>query len=79
MANVTGECHAPPGRVTRADVEALRRVLYVASSKGFDQVTRAEAAVLFSIAETTIDAPNDPAYADHFARAVANQNLSPGR
>jgi len=75
--NVTGECHAP-GRVTRADVEALRRVLYVASSEGFGQVTRAEAEVLFGIAEATIDAPNDPAFADLFARAVANHILSPG-
>jgi hypothetical protein len=75
--NVTGECHAP-GRVTKADVEALRRVLYVASSEGFGQVTRAEAEVLFTIAEATIDAPNHPAFADLFARAVANHILSPG-
>ena len=75
--NVTGECHVP-GLVTKADVEALRRVLYVASSEGFGQVTRAEAEVLFTIAEATIDAPNDPAFADLFARAVANHILSPG-
>jgi hypothetical protein len=76
-ANVTGECHAP-GRVTTADVAALRRVLHVASSEGFGQVTRAEAEVLFGIAEATIDAPNDPAFPDLFARAVANHILSPG-
>ena len=75
--NVTGECHAP-GRVTKGDVEALRRVLYVASSEGFGQITRAEAEVLFGIAEATIDAPNDPSFADLFARAVANHILSPG-
>jgi len=75
--NVTGECHAP-GRVTSADVEALRRVLYVASSEGFGQVTRAEAEVLFTVAESTIDARNDPSFADLFARAVANHILSPG-
>ena len=75
--NVTGECHAP-GRVTKADVGALRRVLHVASSEGFGQVTRAEAEVLFGIAEATIDAPNDPSFADLFARAVANHLLSPG-
>ncbi|QRN80764.1 MAG: hypothetical protein JK586_04240, partial [Nocardiopsis sp. BM-2018] len=44
--SVTGERHAP-GVVTKADVEALRRVLYVASSEGFGAVTRAEADVLF--------------------------------
>jgi hypothetical protein len=75
--NVTGKCHAP-GRVTRADVEALRRVLHVASSEGFGQVTRAEAEVLFTIAEATIDAANHPSFADLFARAVANHLLSPG-
>ena len=75
--NVTGECHAP-GRVTKADVEALRRVLYVASSEGFGQVTRPEAEVLFGIAEATIDARNDPSFPDLFARAVANHILSPG-
>ena len=75
--NVTGECHAP-GRVMKADVEALRRVLDVASSEGFGQVPRAEPEVLFSIAEATIDAPDDPAFADLFARAVADHILSPG-
>jgi len=75
--NVTGECHAL-GRVTKADVEALRHVLHVASSEGFGQITRAEAEVLFGIAEATIDAPNDPSFADLFAPAVANHILSPG-
>lgn len=68
---VTGERHAP-GVVTAADVAALRRVLFVASSEGFGAVTRAESEVLFDIADATIDAENDPAFDDLFARAVAN-------
>ena len=72
--SVTGERHAP-GVVTKADVEALRRVLYVASSEGFGAVTRAEAEVLFEIAHATVDAPNDPSFADLFSRAIGNHVL----
>ena len=73
-ASVTGEQHAP-GIVTKADVEALRRVLFVASSEGFGAVSRAEAEVLFDIADATADAGNDPAFADLFARAIGNHVL----
>ncbi len=72
--SVTGEKHAP-GVVTRADVDALRRVLFVASSEGFGAVSRAEAEVLFDIADATAEADNDPAFADLFARAVGNHVL----
>ncbi|MGJ3265691.1 MAG: hypothetical protein ACFE0R_20935 [Salinarimonas sp.] len=76
---ITGERHEP-GRVTRADVDALRRVLFVASSEGFGHVTRAEADVLFDIADATAEAQNDPSFADLFARAVGNHLLAgPGR
>lgn len=72
--SVTGERHAP-GVVTRADVDALRRVLFVASSEGVGAVSRAEAEVLFDIADETADADNDPAFADLFARAIGNHVL----
>lgn len=76
---VTGQRHEP-GRVTRADVDALRRVLFVASSEGFGHVTRAEAEVLFDIADATAEADNDPSFPDLFARAVGNHLLAgPGR
>lgn len=76
---ITGARHEP-GRVTRADVDALRRVLFVASSEGFGHVTRAEADVLFDIADATAGAENDPSFADLFARAVGNHLLAgPGR
>ena len=72
---VTGERHEP-GRVTRADVDALRRVLFVASSEGFGAVTRAEADVLFDIADATAEAFNDQSFADLFARAIGNHLLA---
>ncbi|WP_052340897.1 hypothetical protein [Salinarimonas rosea] len=76
---ITGHRHEP-GRVTHADVDAMRRVLFVASSEGFGHVTRAEANVLFDIADATADAENDPSFADLFARAVGNHVLAgPGR
>lgn len=76
---ITGERHEP-GRVTFADVQALRRVLYVASSEGFGHVTRAEAEVLMRIAEATAGADNDPSFADLYARAIGNHLLAgPGR
>lgn len=76
---ITGARHEP-GRVVRADVDALRRVLFVASSEGFGAVTRAEADILFDIADATADADNDPSFADLFARAVGNHLLAgPGR
>jgi hypothetical protein len=73
--SITGERHAP-GVVTAADVAALRRTLFVASSEGFGSVTRAEADVLFDIADATADADNDPAFDDLFARAIGNHLLS---
>lgn len=72
---ITGERHAP-GVVTGADVDALRRTLFVASSEGFGSVTRAEAEVLYDIADATAGADNDPAFDDLFARAVGNHLLS---
>ncbi|MCC5979204.1 MAG: hypothetical protein JJU21_14165 [Salinarimonas sp.] len=72
--SVTGEQHAP-GIVTKADVDALRRVLFVASSEGFGAVSRAEAEVLFDIADATADADNDPGFDDLFARAIGNHVL----
>jgi hypothetical protein len=72
---ITGEKHAP-GVVTAADVAALRRTLFVASSEGFGAVTRAEADVLFDIADATAGADNDPIFDDLFARAIGNHLLS---
>jgi hypothetical protein len=66
---ITGEDH-PAGVVTKADVEALRAVLYAAKTGTAGHVTRDEAEVLFEIAHATSRA--DPAFDELFARAIGN-------
>jgi hypothetical protein len=61
-----------PGVVTKADVEALRAVLYAAKSGTAEHVTQEEAEALFAIAHATAHAHNDPSFDDLFARAVGN-------
>jgi hypothetical protein len=70
-----GEAYEP-GRVTAADVKALRRVLYAASSEGFNSISREEAEILFDIAQQTSSASNDPSFDDLFARAIGNHVMS---
>ena len=70
---ITGEDH-PAGVVTKSDAEALRAVLYAATTGTPDHVTREEAEVLFEIAHATSQA--DPAFDDLFARAVGNHLLA---
>jgi hypothetical protein len=65
-----------PGRVTAADVKALRRVLHAASSEGFNTISREEAEILFDIAEATATADNDPSFDDLFARAIGNHLMA---
>ena len=60
------------GTVTKADVEALRSVLYAATASSAGHVTREEAETLFDIAHATADGTCDPAFDDLFARAVGN-------
>jgi len=66
---ITGQDH-PPGVVTKADVEALRAVLYAAKTGTPGHVTRGEAEVLFEIAHATSQA--DPSFDELFARAIGN-------
>jgi len=66
---IGGEDH-PPGTATKADVEALRAVLYAAKTGSAGHVTRDDAEVLFEIAHAVSKA--DPAFDDLFARAVGN-------
>jgi hypothetical protein len=61
-----------PGRVTRDEVELMRRVLYAFGGEGDVAITRAEAEVLFDINDATAGADNDPAWSDLFVKAVAN-------
>ena len=62
----------PAGVVTRADVDALRAVLYAAKTGTAGHVTREEAEALFDIAHATAQAQNDPSFDDLFARAIGN-------
>jgi hypothetical protein len=62
----------PAGVVTAADVEALRAVLYAATTGTACHVTQQEAEVLFDIAHATARAQVDPAFNELFARAVGN-------
>jgi hypothetical protein len=67
----TEEDH-PAGAVTKVDVEALRAVLYAATTGTPGHVTQEEAEVLFEIAHATSQTKVDPAFDELFARAVGN-------
>jgi hypothetical protein len=68
---IGGGDHAA-GAVTKADVEALRSVLYAATTGSLGHVAREEAEVLFNIAHATAHGTCDPAFDDLFAGAVGN-------
>ena len=61
-----------PGRVGRAEVELVRRILYAFGGDAGIAITRAEAEVLFDINDRTVEADNDPAWTDLFVKAIAN-------
>ena len=61
-----------PGRVNRAEVALLRRILYAFGGHAGIAITRTEAEVLFDINEASIDGDNDPEWTDLFVKAVAN-------
>jgi hypothetical protein len=58
------------GRITPAEVELLRRIIFAAGGSGDIAVTRHEAETLFEINDAVKGQDNDPAWADFFARAV---------
>jgi hypothetical protein len=60
------------GIVDEADVELLRRILYAYASEGNISITTAEAELLFDINDATTGKNNHPAWADLFAKALAN-------
>jgi hypothetical protein len=61
-----------PGRITRDEVDLLRRILYAFGGDGNIAITRAEAEVLLTINERAAEAPNDPSWNDLFVKAMAN-------
>lgn len=61
-----------PGKVTRAEVDLLRRILYAYGGDGNIAITKAEAEILFRINDRTEAAGNDPSWNDLFVKAIAN-------
>jgi hypothetical protein len=62
----------PRNTIRDEDVELLRRVMFAGAGTGGVSITRDEAEMLFEIADATRDSANTPAWADFFAKAVAN-------
>lgn len=60
------------GRVTEADVDMLRRVLYAFSGDQNIAITRTEAEVLFRINDATVGAQNSGEWPELFVKAIAN-------
>ena len=60
------------GRVSRAAVEILRRILYAFGGDGAVAVTKSEAEVLFDLNDATVNADNDPSWDDLFVKALAS-------
>lgn len=60
------------GRVTRAEADLLRRILYAFGGDQGIAITRAEAEVLFDINDAVAEADNDPAWLDLFVKATTN-------
>ncbi len=58
-------------RMSKQDVELLRRYLYASAGDGSIAITRDEAELLFDLHELTITADNDPSWADLFIKAIA--------
>lgn len=59
-------------RITDAEVDLIRRIIYAFGGDGQVAVTRDEADVLFDIDEALADSPPNPAWTDFFVKAVAN-------
>ena len=60
------------GRIEAADVAALRRMVFAGGGEGGVGVGRSEAEALFDIDDACRAASNHPAWADFFAKAVAD-------
>jgi hypothetical protein len=61
-----------PGRIGRAEVDLIRRILYAFGGDGNVAITHSEAEVLFDINDHTAAAENDPSWSDLFMKAIAN-------
>ena len=64
-----------PGRISKAEVDLMRRILFAAGGEANIGVTRAEAEILFVLNDRTATAANDPSWTDLFVKAIANSML----
>ncbi len=60
------------GRITGAEIDLLRRILFAFGGDGSIAVTRAEAEILFDINDACAQAPANAAWSDLFVKAIAN-------
>ena len=70
----SSEYSPEPGanRISDAEVDLLRRMLYAFGGDGHVAVTREEADILFDIDEAIANGPANPVWTDFFVKAVAN-------
>lgn len=61
-----------PGRIGRAEVDLIRRIIYAFGGDGNVAITHSEAEILFDINDHTAEAENDLEWSDLFIKAVAN-------
>lgn len=61
-----------PNVVDRGEVDLLRRILYAFGGDGNVAITRAEAEVIFTINDRTVEEMNDPSWNELFVKAMAS-------
>ncbi|MFT3730278.1 MAG: hypothetical protein QM780_02475 [Hyphomicrobium sp.] len=66
----------PAGRISDAEVDLLRRILYAFGGDGQVPMTRSEADVLFDIDEAVAGSPPNAVWTDLFVKAIANVMMS---
>jgi hypothetical protein len=63
------------GRISKDEVDLMRRILHAGGGEANVGVTRGEAEVLFMLNDGTAGAANDPSWTDLFVKAIANSML----
>jgi hypothetical protein len=66
----------PSGKISEAEVDLVRRILYAFGGTGSVPVTRSEAEVLFDIDEAVAGSPPNAIWTDLFVKAIANVMMS---
>ncbi len=64
------------GKITEAEVDLVRRIVYAFGGDGNIAITQAEAGILFDIEDATCNGEACPAWSDLFAKVVANVMMS---